>query len=78
MYKPFYNLTDKEARLLLEQIKALDDDLDEIIPLSQEEVDKIEADFMPVDVSASLDARLKAEFNEYRASFVEADTGKTD
>ena len=80
MYKPFYNLTDKEASLLLAQIKALDDDLDEIVPLSQEEVDKIEAEYIPIDVSASLNDDMLKALDEYRSSWksLQDDIDKSD
>ena len=79
MYKPFYNLTDKEASLLLEQIRALEDS-EEIVPLSQEEVDKIEAEYIPIDVSASLNDDMLKALDEYRSSWksLQDDIDKSD
>lgn len=73
--KHFTRLTDREARLLFKLITNLDqtepnDEFDDIVPLSEEEVQKIEAEYQHVEVSAEIDKRSEWFFWLYRQLFV--------
>lgn len=68
-------LTDREARLLFKLITNLtqtdqNDEFDEIVPVSNEELEKIEAEFQHVEVSAEVDALAQERFRQFRELYI--------